>query len=160
VISRQGSGAEVDALQRVLAAEHAAVYGYGLVGGRLAGLDQAAATASFVAHESRRDAVSRLLRDRGAVPVAALPAYRPATPVVGRVSALRLAMLLEEGCAASSTNTLAVTDDATLRRSAAGWLGDAAARDQDARRRAGAAALAATPPLPGLLPPTPQPTPP
>ena len=68
---------------------------------------------------------------------------------------MRLAVLIEEDCAAAYAGVLAVTDDQSLRRSAAGWLADAAVRDQGWRVRLGTRALAATPPLPGLRTPAP-----
>jgi hypothetical protein len=151
----------LSALQQVLGAEHAAVYGYGLVGSRLTGAEEASATGAFVAHESRRDAVRRLIRDHAGIPAAALPAYRPKRPVVARVSAIALAAALEEDCSAAYVRVLGGTDDRVLRRSAAGWLADSATRDQLWRARLGAGALAAAPPLPGLAPPpvlSPSPT--
>ena len=48
--SSSGSIARIDpggALQQVLGAEHAAVYGYGLVGSRLTAAEEASATGAF-----------------------------------------------------------------------------------------------------------------
>jgi hypothetical protein len=144
----------------MLSAEHAAVYGYGLVGSRLTLGEEALATGAFAAHESRRDVVTRLIRDNGGTPAAALPAYRPRVAVVDRRTALQFATSLEEGCAAACTRVIGATDDPTLRRTAAGWLADIAVRDAVWRARTGPVALAANPPLPGLAPPpAPSPTP-
>ena len=70
----------VAALQDTLAAEHAAVYGYGLVGGRLFATAEGAASSAFAGHEARRDLVARLIRDRSANPgrgVAGVPTGHP-----------------------------------------------------------------------------------
>jgi hypothetical protein len=157
VSTRDRAADLLPALQRTLTAEHAAVYGYGIVGGRLSGVEEAGASTAFTAHEGRRDTVTRLIRDHGGTPVAALPAYRPTKPVTGRVSALELAVAMEEDCAAAYVNVLGVADDQGIRRSAAAWLADAAVRDQQWRIRIGPSALATMPPLPGLVLPTPTP---
>jgi Domain of unknown function (DUF4439) len=153
------SGELLSALQQVLGTEHAAVYGYGLVGARLTRTEESTATAAFVAHEARRDVVRRMILDRGGTPVAALPAYRPRIPVVDRQSALRLAAELEEDTMAAYIAVIGATDDPAVRRSTAGWLADAAVRDELWRARIGPLALTQAPPLPGLQPPpAPSPT--
>ncbi|NUR64772.1 MAG: DUF4439 domain-containing protein, partial [Streptomyces sp.] len=63
------------ALQAALAAEHAAVYGYGVVGGRIREERRSEARAAYDAHRARRDALAREVRDLGAEPVAASAAY-------------------------------------------------------------------------------------
>ncbi|MGH3974475.1 MAG: DUF4439 domain-containing protein, partial [Pseudonocardiaceae bacterium] len=78
-----------DALQAALAAEHAAVWVYGLAGAfvpdGLAGqLSEAA-----VEHRARRDATERILIDAGTQPVPAEPGYRIPEPVTDTASALR-----------------------------------------------------------------------
>jgi hypothetical protein len=69
----------VDALQTTLAAEHAAVYVLGVLGGRAAALPAPAlrkdlATA-YDAHVARRDQLRVRITGLGAIPVAAAPAY-------------------------------------------------------------------------------------
>jgi hypothetical protein len=159
VSARDAAADQLAALQQALSAEHAAVYGYGIAGGRLTGAEETAAAAAFATHEGRRDIVARLIRDNGGTPVAALPAYRPRTPVTDRRSALRLAVAMEEDCAAAYVGVLGTSEGQGLRRSAAAWLADAAVRDQQWRVRLGAAALGAMPPLPGLVLPVPSPFP-
>jgi rubrerythrin len=69
----------VDALQRALAAEHAALHVYGTLGARTS----ASATpqlytdisAGYDEHRVSRDLLTSLVRDHGAEPVAAEPAY-------------------------------------------------------------------------------------
>jgi hypothetical protein len=147
------------ALQQLLTNEHAAVYGYGIVGAHLIRAEETSASAAFAAHENRRDAIIRLLRDNGAEPVAALPAYRPRAAVVDRRTAVLLAIALEEDCAAACTPVLSATSDATIRRTAISWLTDMAVRDQLWRATLGPTSIATTPPLPGLKAPPPAPSP-
>ncbi|MFD0213475.1 DUF4439 domain-containing protein, partial [Streptomyces hirsutus] len=66
---------ELRALQAALAAEHAAVYGYGVVGGRIADDRRADARSAHDAHRARRDALVREVKDTGADPVAAAAGY-------------------------------------------------------------------------------------
>ncbi len=64
---------ELEAAQAALSAEHAAVYGYGVVGARLDGDRRAEAAAAHAAHRARRDALDRTVRDLGGTPAAAPP---------------------------------------------------------------------------------------
>jgi hypothetical protein len=84
------------ALQAALAAEHAAVYGYGVVGGRITVGRRAEAQAAYDAHRARRDVLEREVHDQGARPVAALAAYALPFPVPDSAAAVRLAAELEE----------------------------------------------------------------
>ena len=120
--------AELDALQRILAGEHAAIYGYGVVGARLAGRGLAAAASGFEGHRRRRDVLELLIRARGAEPVASAPAYVLPFAVHRPADAFRLAVLIEERLAAMYVAVLGVTDDATVRRTAALVLQEVAAR--------------------------------
>jgi hypothetical protein len=83
------------ALQSALAAEHAAVYAYGVVGGVL-GTDSAEAAAGYAAHRGRRDQLTSML---GPEAVAAEPAYQLPFEVSGTGGARRLAVHVEERCA-------------------------------------------------------------
>lgn len=86
---------EVEALQRALAGEHAAVYGYGVAGARLSGPARGGARAGYDAHLARRDQLTGLLVDAGQVPVPAEPAYE--LPSVGTAAeAVALALGIEE----------------------------------------------------------------
>ncbi|WP_037661545.1 DUF4439 domain-containing protein, partial [Streptomyces aurantiacus] len=53
--SKDGSKNELNALQAALRAEHAAVYGYGVVGGRVGDGRRAEARTAYDAHRARRD---------------------------------------------------------------------------------------------------------
>ena len=86
----------VSALQAALTAEHAAVYGYGVVGAHLAGGRQDRATSDWVAHQQARDILEAMLQARGATPVAAAVAYRLPVQVRNPAQAASLAVLLEE----------------------------------------------------------------
>jgi len=69
----------LDAWQAVLAGEHEAMYGYGIVGGRL-GPQDPRARAAIDAHRTIRSACIVAIKELGAVPVAAAPAYSGAIP--------------------------------------------------------------------------------
>jgi hypothetical protein len=108
----------VAALQGALAAEHAAVYGYGIVGALLAGSAQSHARASWTAHQVARDNLVTLLTKLGATPVAASPAYQLPFAVTNANSAKQLAAALEDGVTRAYLALVAVTDP-TLRTFAA-----------------------------------------
>ena len=63
--------AELQALQAALAAEHAAVYGYGVAGAMLTGADNAAARGDWESHMTARDTLQAMITVLGAAPVAA-----------------------------------------------------------------------------------------
>lgn len=67
---------DVTLLQRALAAEHRAVYGYGVVGARQSGQARQQSTALWQAHRARRDRLVSLITDRKGKPVAAEASYR------------------------------------------------------------------------------------
>ncbi|MFJ9739832.1 ferritin-like domain-containing protein [Streptomyces sp. NPDC101166] len=120
-------GSEMTALQAALAAEHAAVYGYGVVGGRIGEPRRAEARAAYDAHRARRDALMRQVRDLGGVPVAASAAYALPFAVADSASAVRLAAELEERVAGVYSDLVRAAGGAR-RREAAGVLREAAVR--------------------------------
>jgi hypothetical protein len=69
------SSTSVAGLQSALAAEHAAVYGYGIVGAMVTGAEQADARTDWTAHQVARDTLVTMLTRLGATPVAASPAW-------------------------------------------------------------------------------------
>jgi hypothetical protein len=121
------------ALQAVLAAEHAAVYGYGAVGAKLTGSERTAASAAESAHRARRDAVSLQLSGLKVTPIPAAPAYTLPFPVLTEQDALRLAVLLEERVAAAWRTAVPVTTG-SARRTALAGLTDCAVRATRWRR--------------------------
>ena len=112
------AGSAVAALQGALAAEHAAVYGYGVVGAALAGTEQADARSDWTAHQVARDNLVTMVTKLGATPVAASPAYRLPFAVTNANLAKELAATLEDGVTRAYLAMVAVTDP-TLRAFAA-----------------------------------------
>jgi len=97
------------ALQSALAAEHAAVYGYGVVGANLSGSGQAAAMTDWVAHQVARDTLEAMLRSRGAQPVAAAVAYQLPVTVRTPAQAASLAVILEDRVATAYLGLVALS---------------------------------------------------
>lgn len=126
----------VDALQGALAAEHAAIYGYGVAGARLAGEDRETARLVMNAHRSRRDELAAHISARGARPVAAAAAYRLPVQVASPQTAARLAAVLEDRVLAAYLG-LAGADEPELRRYAAVVMQETAGRIVVWRRMAG-----------------------
>ncbi|MEV6941324.1 ferritin-like domain-containing protein [Streptomyces sp. NPDC051172] len=118
---------ELKALQAALAAEHAAVYGYGVVGGRIRPGRRTEARAAYDAHRARRDALTREVRDLGGTPVAAAPGYVLPFPVPDSAAAVRLATELEDRVAGVYSDLVRATAG-ERRRAAAGALREAAVR--------------------------------
>jgi hypothetical protein len=102
------SAAELSALQAALRAEHAAVYGYGVVGAHLTGAALAAATSDWIAHQVARDSLEAILRSAGQQPAAAAVAYRLPHPVHGPATAMSLAVTLENRVAAAYLSMVAL----------------------------------------------------
>jgi len=119
-----------------LRAEHAAIFGYGLVGARLDAATVGLAAAAETAHRSRRDALVLRLSAKGFQPPVAEPAYAVPGPVTDQPSALRLAVLIEERTAVAWRAVLAETEGDD-RRLAVEALIDCATRATRARRAAG-----------------------
>ncbi|MGW5127798.1 ferritin-like domain-containing protein [Streptomyces sp. NPDC004069] len=117
----------LEALQAALAAEHAAVYGYGVVGGRIGESRRAEARSAYDAHRARRDALVREVRDLGGQPVAAAAAYALPFPVPDSAAAVRFAAELEERVAGVYSD-LVRAGAGEQRREAAGALREAAVR--------------------------------
>jgi hypothetical protein len=92
----------VDGLQRVLAAQHACVFGYPELGTHLDDDGQVTrARANEAAHRLTRDAVAAQLVALGATPAASAPGYAPPAPVTSAATARRWAVALEEQSAAA-----------------------------------------------------------
>lgn len=121
----------LDALQEALAAEHAAVYVYGVVGGRLsvaAFPDTAALVRSaYDAHRGRRDRLRSLIADRGADPVPAAAAYDVAASGRSADTLTAAAREVEVGCSEVYAQLVSATTG-PLRRLAVEALTDTAVR--------------------------------
>lgn len=118
----------IAALQRALAAEHAAIWGYGVVGGHLPRPEQPAARSADLAHRGRRDRLIGLLLAQRVGPVAAAASYDLPFAVPGPAPARRLAVHLERGVAAAWYSLLGSTADPAVRRLSVAALTDAATR--------------------------------
>ncbi|WP_030217813.1 ferritin-like domain-containing protein [Streptomyces bikiniensis] len=117
----------LDATQAALAAEHAAVYGYGVVGGRIGTERRAEATAAYEAHRARREMLRRAVRDLGGAPAAAAAAYALPFRVTDPAGAVRLAAVLEDRVAGVYSDLVRATEG-PARREAAAALKEAAVR--------------------------------
>ncbi|MGH3241884.1 MAG: ferritin-like domain-containing protein, partial [Spirillospora sp.] len=146
---RSKSGA--DAVQKALAAEHAAVYGYGVLGARLNGSLRQTAKAVWDAHRAQRDELVSIL---SGTPVAAAAVYELPVKVASARDAARLAAALEDALVPAYV-VLAGASSPDLRVFAAHSAQRAMARSAAWRSRAGAAtARDAFPGLPSsALPP-------
>jgi hypothetical protein len=103
----------VRALQSALAAEHAAVYGYGVVGAYLTGGQQATATTDWLAHQVARDRLEAMLRSAGSSqPTAAAVAYQLPMPVRSARAAVALAVLLEDRITTAYLGLVALSNTA------------------------------------------------
>jgi uncharacterized protein DUF4439 len=98
--------AENTALGEALAAEHAAVWGYGVVGAALPTDGRQGAVDAEGAHRDLRDRLTALLDQRKAGPVPAKAAYALPFPVLSAVDAAHLAVVLEDGVAAAWVRVL------------------------------------------------------
>jgi hypothetical protein len=129
-------GTENAALQEVLAAEHVAVWGYGVVGAALGSAARTHAVAAENAHRDLRDRVAELLDSRHQDPVPAKAGYALPFPVLSAHDAASLAVRLEDGvsrawvqligrAAQQSTRTLAVESLSAAELRAVAWRGAA-----------------------------------
>jgi hypothetical protein len=117
----------IDAARAALAAEHAAVYGYSVVGGQAADSRKDEARQAYDAHRSARDAMARTVADLGGAPVYAAAGYALPFAVTSPADAVKLAAYLEERVA-DAYGDLVEAAIGGIRRDAAGALREAAVR--------------------------------
>ena len=129
-------------LQEVLAAEHAAVYGYGALGARLSGPLRREALAGLDHHRARRDRLRAMVTDRGQRPVESSASYLLPAGLTSPAAAVRLAAELEERVAVAF-GILVAAASGDERAFAARALQDAAIRG--ARWKGGAARFPGVP---------------
>jgi hypothetical protein len=139
---------EAEALGAALAAEHAAVWGYGVVGAALPADRRDLAVAAETAHRDARDRLVALLVERGADPVGPEGGYELPFPVLSEADAATLAVTLEDGVAAAYVRVLGEAAEGTTRRLAVETLGTTEVRAVAWRARAGRSPV--TNPFPGL----------
>lgn len=138
---------ELTRLADALAAEHAAIFAYGVIGVQLAdGAGAGAVRAAEEAHRSRRDALVLALTQQDAPLPAAEPGYQLPFEVFDPGAARRLAVLVEERVGAVWRAALAELTGAG-RQSALDALVDTALRAT--RWRAAAGVEPVTVPFPG-----------
>jgi len=104
------SPGRVSALQAALAAEHAAIYGYGAAGAHLTGSSRAAAAQYWTGHRQARDALTTMIAALRATPVAALAFYDLPFAVHDTATAKALAARLEDDVTAAYLTIVAVSD--------------------------------------------------
>ncbi|MFI7342214.1 ferritin-like domain-containing protein [Streptomyces sp. NPDC050085] len=117
----------LSAVQAALRAEHAAVYGYGVVGGRIRAGRRDEAKAAYDAHRARRDALRRTVRDLGGSPEESAGAYALPFPVPDSAAAARLAADIEDKVAGVYSDLVRAASG-ERRRGAADALREAAVR--------------------------------
>ena len=131
------------ARQAALAAEHRAVYGYGLLGPHLAAATRPLARRAQDTHAALRDQLTDVLIAAAQTPAASLASYPDMKPIRSVGAALRLATALEEACASAWRYVYAVAAEsgpsttASTRTSAQLALTDCAVRATRWRRAAG-----------------------
>ena len=140
---------EAAALTSLLAAEHAAVYAYGLLGARLDERTRTVALAAFDEHRSQRDSLIVALRARGLATAGPAPAYDAEAP--DPLSAMRLAITVETGLGVRWRDLVGATDDPALRGLGVDGLTSATLRALRWRRLAKVAPLSEA--FPGQLSP-------
>jgi hypothetical protein len=93
----------LQALQAALAGEHAAIYVYAVLGGRVSASPSpttaAAVTSAYTTHRARRDQLHQMVRMLGGEPVAPAVAYDLTGPVVTTKQIAREARGIETRCA-------------------------------------------------------------
>ncbi|SDL89022.1 ferritin-like domain-containing protein [Nonomuraea jiangxiensis] len=126
------SADDVEKLRKALAAEHAALYAYGLLGARTSGPLRDRMTAAFEAHRAGRDRLRAYITAHGGRPVEPDASYELPFFPGNATQAVRLAVQLETGVTAAYLE-LAAARDASLRRYAALAMQDAVTRSYDFR---------------------------
>ncbi|GAB7004326.1 ferritin-like domain-containing protein [Nocardioides sp. AN3] len=120
-----------DALQTALEAEYAAVYVYGILGGRTSRADapalSSALRAAYDAHRARRDRLQTLIADGGVTPVGPKPAYATPQRIETERGVRRAALALERSCEEAYAWVVSRTDG-DIRSFAVNALRDGAVR--------------------------------
>ncbi|TMR15027.1 DUF4439 domain-containing protein [Nonomuraea turkmeniaca] len=144
---------DVEKLRKALAAEHAALFAYGLLGARTAGSLRDRMSAAFDAHRARRDQLRGFITTRGGRPAEPDASYAlPFFPSNATLAA-KLAAHLENGVTAAYLE-LAAAQDVSLRRYAALAMQEAVTRAHSFRP----GQPPAFPGMPAAAPPSPSPS--
>ena len=99
----------VQALQAALAAEDAAIFGYGVAGAHLSGSRKAAAEQDWTGHNEARDTLTSMISALGAAPTPAQAFYQLPFSVDDAASAAKLAAYLEDGVTRAYLGLVAVS---------------------------------------------------
>lgn len=106
----------VEAMQAALAGEHAAVYVYGVIGGRVSVSDQptlwSKVQAGYTNHRARRDQLIAMVRAADADPVVAEISYDLPTPARTPTQLTRAALEIEQRCTAVYVDVVGSTSGA------------------------------------------------
>jgi Domain of unknown function (DUF4439) len=95
--------------QAALAAEFAAVYGYGVLGAHLSGAARSQAARALAWHQAQQVTLAAALTAAGVTPPLPEPAYVLPFPVTSASSAGRLAVRLEDDVAAAYADLVAAS---------------------------------------------------
>jgi hypothetical protein len=103
----------LEALQAALAGEHAAIYVYGVLGGRVsttqAPTEAAAVMSAYTTHRARRDQLQLMVRQRGGSPVVPAVAYDLVGPAITTAQILEEAKGIESRASEVYAQTVGVT---------------------------------------------------
>ena len=106
-----GSVSLVQAMQAALAAENAAIFGYGVAGAHLSGTRKTAAEQDWTGHNEARDTLTAMISALGATPAAAQAYYRLPFAVHNATTATALAAYLEDGVTRAYLGLVAVSGE-------------------------------------------------
>ncbi len=138
----QLGGETTEAVQQALAAEHAAIWVYGLVSAYLPAAFTSAVARGTAEHVKRRDVCERMLSAAGQPPTGPEAAYVPPKPVTDANSAMELVATSESDVTAAWLGVIDRTDDTALRTTALNALIGSARRGTAWRAESGAKPVA------------------
>src|SRR4051794_23000299 len=127
---------EAKSLNAALAAEHAAVWGYGVIGAALPADKRDLAATSENAHRDARDRLLALLSEQDTEPVGEKGAYELPFPVRSAGDAAKLAATLEDGVSVAYVQVLGEAAEKATRELAVGALSTTEVRAVAWRARA------------------------
>lgn len=131
-----------EAMQQALAAEHAAIWVYGLVSAYLPAAFTSAVSRGSAEHVKRRDVCERMLSAAGQLPAGPEAAYVPPKPVNDANSAMELVATAEADATSAWLGVIDRTDNGALRRTALNALIGSARRGTAWRAELGAKPVA------------------
>lgn len=118
----------VEALQRSLAGEHAAIWAYGLATAFARPDWSPGLRTGIEAHRQLRTTLTELLSRDGEKPVSAQPSYNPPQPVLDAGSAGALLVAAESDSMAACRSLAERASSPTLRIAALGWMSQSTVR--------------------------------